>query len=270
MRRIAPILTVVMTGVMLVVLCTPMVASAATIEERFQEANGHYYKKRYTQARAIYEDLLGRYQITDPVLQYNLGNTYYHSDKFGRAILAYKRALQLDPSEGLERKIRDNVERCVEALMDRHRKDVSRSVTVLDETHGVVYSLFHLMTVTQIAVAFGLFWLAFFGVLIARRFVSSREHRRGLRNAAISLAVPLVLAGILFAGNRITSETVIRGVILDSNVQMRDGRHPEAPASDVPEGLEVRLIDTTDPTETHIRLSNGKEGWIPAASVEAI
>ena len=44
----------------------------------------------------------------------------------------------------------------------------------------------------------------------------------------------------------------------------------QAQYADIPEGLEVRVLDTTDPKETRIRLSNGKEGWVPAEAVETI
>ncbi len=245
-------------------------AAADTIRDRFDEANGHYYKKRYAQARDGYQDLIDRYQIRNAVLYYNLGNAHYELKALGRALLNYKRALESEPEESLERRIRDNMDRSVEALIDRHRKDVGRSVTVLDETHGVLYSLFHLISNWWAGVVLAVFWVLLFGVLIARRLIGSPEVRRALRTAALSLAVPMLLALILFVGNIATTRAVERGIVVQDNVQMRDGRHPNAPASDVPEGLEVRIIDTMDPNETRIRLSNGKEGWVPAKSVEAL
>lgn len=244
-------------------------AAAGTMQARFQEANGHYYEKRFEQAREAYTDLTERYQLNNAVLFYNLGNAHFMLGELGRAILSYKRALEASPDEGLERRLRDNLDRCVEALIDRHRKDVG-SVTVLDETHGVAYSLFHLLSADAAAIVLTVFWMLFFGALIARRLARGEALRRGLRTAAWSVAVPLVLAMLLFTGNVLTTRSVERGIVVENNVQMRDGRHPNAPASDVPEGLEVQVVDATDPTETRIRLSNGKEGWVPTGAVEPI
>ncbi len=245
---------------LLAIALSPATATAETIEERFQEANGHYYREDFANARAAYEALAEQYHIRNAVLFYNLGNAHYMLSNPGRAILSYKRALEAEPDDALEAKIRDNLERCVEALIDRHRKDVG-SVTVLDETHGVAYSIFQLVPPNVLAALFALLWLAFFAVLCARLLSDDPTHRRALRTT---------LAALLFVGNAVTSERVERGIVVQDNVQMRDGKHPDAPASDVPEGLEVRIIDTTDPNETRIRLSNGKEGWVPAESVEAI
>ncbi|MFT7623588.1 MAG: hypothetical protein ACI9WU_002771 [Myxococcota bacterium] len=253
----------------LLLLGGPALAGAETIQERFQSANGQYFKKDYKGAGRAYRDLVERYNLRDAVLYYNLGNANYMQGDLGLAILSYKRALETDPDDAFETKIRDNLDRCVEALIDRHRKDVG-SVTVLDETHGVVYSIFQLAPPTALATVFGLLWLAFFGVLITRRLPPLAGRRASLRTARRALLLPLIIVGVLFVGNAVTADSVVRGIVIKDNVQLRDGKHPDAPASDVPEGLEVRIVDQTDPNETRIRLSNGKEGWVSAEAVEAI
>ena len=243
-------------------LCVVFLAGPAladSMAERFAEANGLYFKKRYAKAADIYGDLISRYKLNDAVLYYNLANAHYQQKNLGLAVLNYKRARRAQPSEGLESKIKDNLERTTEALIDRHRRDVARSVTVLDETHGAAYSIFHLMSADVIAWVFAGLWCLFFVALILRK-----------KALWVTVSVPVLAAAVLLIGNMVTASTVERAIVVKDNVQMRDGRHKNAPMADIPEGLEVRVLDTTDPKETRIRLSNGKEGWVPAEAVETI
>ena len=244
-------------------------ASADTLEQRFGAANALYTKKHYAEARAAYEALLSRFQVRAAAVHYNLGNAETELGNLGRAILSYKRALEMAPTPELERHIRDNLAHATAAIIERYRKDPSRSVTVLDETHGVFYSLFHLVPALASGLGFLVAWGALFLALAVRRFTSEPVARR-LRIASLVLVAPMVLAGILFIGRVVTSESVIRGIVVKDNVRVREGHGASAEESDVPEGLEVRVLDDSDPGETRIRLSNGKEGWVPAKAIEPI
>lgn len=252
-------------AVVLMVSIAPREGRTQSTSDQFQQANGAYFNKRYREAIAGYGRLIDNYAIHSPVLYFNLGNAHFQLKQYGRAILSYKRGLARSPDEGLRTKLLDNLERTTEALIDRERED--DTVMVFDQTHGVAYSVFHILSADLLAVVFGGLWLAFFGVLVARRLSGPS---RGLRAAAIALIVPLALSAIMVIGNRVTSATVERAVVVEDNVMMREGRHPDAPASAIPEGLEVEIVDSTDPNETEIRLSNGREGWVPATSVERL
>jgi hypothetical protein len=252
----------------LLVLAAP-VAQADTLEERFQAANSLYTKKRYPEAKAAYEALIERFEVRAAAVYYNLGNTESELGSLGRAILSYKRALDLHPEPDLERHLRDNLGHATDAIVERYRKDPNRSVTVLDETHGVFYSVFHLVPAAVSGLVFLASWAAFFALLMGRRFTEG-ERAHHLAVAAKVVVVPMLLAGLFFIGRAVTSESVVRGIVIKDNVRLREGRGQTAEESDVPEGLEVRILDASDPGETRIRLSNGKEGWVPAKVVEAI
>jgi tetratricopeptide (TPR) repeat protein len=73
-------------------------AVAQTPEDVFLEGNAHYENGRYAAAAVSYRNVL-RYQIRDPVLEYNLANTEFRLGNLGQAILHYERALRLDPSD---------------------------------------------------------------------------------------------------------------------------------------------------------------------------
>lgn len=68
-------------------------------------ADEAYQRKNYVEAVRGYEACLKQdeksHALTDnqrAELQYNLGNAYYRQQRFAHAVLAYRRALQLDPA----------------------------------------------------------------------------------------------------------------------------------------------------------------------------
>ena len=244
-------------------------ANAQTLDERFEAANRAYQDKNYSTALQLYGELRDRFSVDDPAVHYNIGNTYYQLEQWGRAVLSYKRALATVPAESMEKKIRNNLTMTVEALLERHRKDVSKSVTVLDETHGVVYSLFHLVSANTLAWLFLPTWVLFFIALLVRSFGAAKV-RQVAKTAAIVLAIPSIITGGLLLGNMSTQSSVVRGVIIERSARIREGRSKDSPVTDVPEGLEVRILDASDPQETEVQLSNGKQGWLPSSAVERI
>lgn len=255
-------------GALVATLACGHYAQAASLQDRFQEANGHYSKNRFGQAKALYLNLIEDFQLENPVVFYNLANTHFRIGELGYAVVNYKRALNLNPDEDLEAAIRDNLERTTEALVDRHRKrDV---VQVFDQTHGVAYSVFHLAPAPVVAIVFLVLWCLFFGGLIWRRMSRGATARRIARITALVVIAPLVLSGILMIGNMVTGDAVERGVVIADNVLLRDGKHRDAAATDIPEGLEIRILDDSDPCIVEIQLSNGKRGWVPSGAIERI
>lgn len=245
-------------------------ALAGSLQDIFHQANSNYWKKQYDEAKDGYQTLQERYEVRNAVVFYNLANSHFQLDELGRAVLNYKRALALEPDESLARRLRDNLNKSTNMLMERHARNIKGSITVLDESHGALYSLSHLLKTDQAALVFAAFWVLLLGGLLVRRLVVGDEAKRALKAVTVTLIIFTLLSGALFAGNLFTTRTVIRGIVVAPNIQMRDGRQKDAPASDVPEGLEVQVLDDTDPNETRIRLGNGREGWIPTSGVDVI
>ena len=247
----------------------PGMAFAQSLDERFNAANASYVQKNYREAKAQYIEIRDRYQVNDAPLHYNLGNSYFQLEQWGHAVLSYKRALAASPDDLLDASIRNNLAMTMDALVELHRKDISKSVTVLDETHGIAYSVFHLMSENSLAWLFLVLWSLFFLVVLARRLY--QPFLATFQRALLFILGPATLiAGILFIGNLSTGESVVRGVVVERSVRMREGRKADSTLSDVPEGLEVRVIDDSDPQDMRIELSNGKQGWVSSGAVERI
>jgi tetratricopeptide (TPR) repeat protein len=69
---------------------------AQTPEDLFKRGNAAYEQGRYEQSAEAYRGLL-RYEIRDPIVEYNLGNAEFRLGHLGQAILHYERARRLAP-----------------------------------------------------------------------------------------------------------------------------------------------------------------------------
>lgn len=89
----------------------PLVVAAAPPDDAFQRAAVAYDEARYSEAIALYEDLLeDGYQA--PELYFNLANAYFRAEQVGPSVLNYKRAEQLAPRD---RDIRNNLAFVIDA-----------------------------------------------------------------------------------------------------------------------------------------------------------
>ena len=83
--------------VLATVVVSLMVGAVPVSAVTKQNADDAYTKGNYQQAIADYQELLKSGE--DVGVYYNLGNAYYRSDNIPQALLAYERALLLDPSD---------------------------------------------------------------------------------------------------------------------------------------------------------------------------
>ena len=91
----APLFLLNLTGL----LCLTMIRTVhAEADTTFNKANADYAAGHFPDAIVGYESLVKNRQW-NPVLFYDLGNAYYRTGDFGRAILNYERALALDPAQ---------------------------------------------------------------------------------------------------------------------------------------------------------------------------
>ena len=72
----------------------------------FADANAQYAEGNYAEAAAAYEQVLAELPTNSlaelpsdyAVVYYNLGNSYFKQGELAQSILAYERALRLEPS----------------------------------------------------------------------------------------------------------------------------------------------------------------------------
>lgn len=89
--------------------------SEASAQHLEQKADSAYTAGDYALATSIYEKII-KEQGTSTPIYYNLGNCYYRQGKLSKAVLAYERALRLNPADA---SARQNLEFVNSKLVDK-------------------------------------------------------------------------------------------------------------------------------------------------------
>ncbi len=235
-------------------------AHAQSSGELFREAGRAYSEARYSEAVELYHRLIDE-GYDDATIYYNLGNAYFKQGALGESILSFERAYRLEPSDP---DIIQNLN--VARARTRDRVDAIPLLFAvqwwndLKTEHSLAALLAYSVT---------LLWL-----LAACVFVFFGLHNVYIRRA--SLAAGIVIAGLFLASVFL---------VQDKNEDLSSGRYAivlsmEAPVSSAPdrsgvdaflvhEGLKIEIIGKKG-EQMHIRLADGKEGWIEEAHLVRI
>jgi len=146
---------------------------AETLEEVFHRGNTAYEQGRWEEAARAYRNIL-RYRIKSPVVEYNLANAEFKLNNLGPAILHYRRALRLEPTDA---EILSNLAYARSFCQDR--VEVPQQAAVIRGLRAVQNRL---GSWRQAWLALGLLWAA------AGVVASSRRLERSLRVASRGLA----------------------------------------------------------------------------------
>jgi tetratricopeptide (TPR) repeat protein len=226
-------------------------AAALDTEDRALRLEGFRRSERLF-ARATQD------QPGNPALYTNLGNAALQAEHLGAAVLAYRRALALDPSHP----------RAVQNL------EFSRTLLAewvpRPESGGLLDSFFFwhrtLSRGDRVLGAALAFALAGFAVAAGIRF-----RQASLRNVAILPALAWVaLAGSL-AVERGSSEGPGAVLVAEETVARAadSALAPAALSAALPAGVEVEIVERRTPW-LRIRLANGRDAWVAESAVEAV
>ena len=235
-------------GMVLIGLVLSMVnASAAPIDAPFEKANSEYMAGNFKEAISNYTTVVqsGEWSAN---LFYNLGNAYYRTGDYGRAILNYERALRID---------RQHPE--AQANL-RVAHDETRGLELTPSFFERYLSAGDIGGFTNAAAV--LFWLAV--ILLA-----IRPRGSFLLSAIVSFILTGCCAFAIYAlanGTRGQAAAVIVG----GNVQARVATADTAGSVlALPPGSEVLLLQPRGDW-TYAALPNGQRGWIPTDAVEKV
>jgi len=263
----------------LLALLAPCIARAAD-DSLFASANKDYGDRRYEAAIAKYEQIV-KSGVRHPDLFYNLGNAYFRfaaeakpdsksdsgnekiTNRLGRAILAYERALVLEP--GFE-DARYNLDVARDVIAARYGHDKVKDAAT-DPLWIRVATYLPLSTLAWIFLALD---VGFFAVLIALRFLPTGLLRTGLLVANAFAGATALAVGCVLGAQVYYLETVRMSVVTADEVVMREG--PDASRREGPKlhaGHRAEVL-REDHGWARLRLANKVEGWVPADSVEEI
>ena len=231
-------------------LATSSVLGQADVE--FAKANQEYAQGHFKEAISGYETLVRAGQWSANVF-YDLGNAYFRTGDFGRAILNYERALVLEP----------------------HHPEATANLQIArDEAHalelqpGRLERYLEFASVNQYTVTAAVaFWIAAFclAVLVFTR-------RRSRATLTLLLVMLLISAGGIVATWQLErgSEGSALAVVTGKDVQARLATADTANSVlALPSGSEVKILSTRGDW-IYAALPNNLRGWIPAKNAEQV
>jgi len=234
------------------IVCTLGVSSAfAQSDPQFAKANEEFAQGHFKEAIAGYEALISAGQW-NPNLFYDLGNAYFRTKDFGRAILNYERALALDrhhPEARANLEIARDEARALEL-------QPSRLERYLQLASANQYSV-------VAAVAFWLMIFAFAAMIFSRR-----------RSAALALSVCCLFLSAfavwaiyaLERGNEGRALAIITGKDVQARLATADTANSVLA---LPPGSQIKILSTRGDW-TYAALPNDLRGWIPAKHAEQV
>lgn len=246
-------------GALLLVLAFGPASLAQTPEQLFLEGNAAYEKGRFSDAAEAYRKLV-RYQIQDPVLEYNLANTEFRLGNLGLAILHYERARRLDP---VDRDIVANLAFAGSFLYDQVEAEEPAAI------QRWVYAVQNRLGPDRQA------WAILAGVWLISALVAWGFSRPGGWSATRgwilgTLLLALVLTSTSWYMTLHRLEGRRSAVVLDPVVEVLAGPGYNNPAVfTVHEGLSLWIRGERDEW-LQVSLPNGLNGWIARESVDEV
>jgi tetratricopeptide (TPR) repeat protein len=242
--------------IIVVLMAMSVTASAMTKAE----ADSSYVKENYQNAIKGYEELLKSGENSD--LYYNLGNSYYRTNNYTRAIINYERALLLSPGD-------DDVK----FNLDMARSRTIDKITPASEMFFVTWyhSLVNMMSVDGWAyTAIFCFILAVLLVLLYLFNGRIRLRKVGFFGT-VTMSVIFVLSNVFAYQQR--SHLVHRdgAIIIAPIVTVKST--PASNGTDlflIHEGTKVIITDDSMKGWKEIKIADGKEGWIETNVMEII
>lgn len=232
--------------------------------ERFDEAQTYAeahpddregIRSRFAEAARIWEDLVRRGVISSNLLT-NLGNAHHFAGRQGEAVLAWRRALAVDPDD---ERARGALEAVRETLPLRRPVGAATALT---------RALFFWHYGTSLAVrraAFLVLWIA--GWIALALAVLRRGAWRALAAAALALALLVLGSLVVEAAGESGADAVI---IVQVEGRRGDGEaYTPSHTQPFPPGTEVRIREARGGWG-NVVLPDESDSWVPENSIERV
>lgn len=228
---------------------SPAVAQA---DAQFAKANQEYAAGHFKEAIDEYEALVRSGQLSANLF-YDLGNAYFRTGDFGRAILNYERALALDP-------------RHPEA--DANLRIARDQARALELTASAPERSLRFMSLNQYAIVASIvFWIGTAGIVVS--MMGRRRSFALMMMSILSLAV-LVLSVTAIVkidnGNKGRALAIVTDRGVEARVATADNANSVLA---LPPGSEIRILSKRGDW-IYAALPNNLRGWITAKSAESV
>lgn len=222
-------------------------------------ADAAYRKGDFARAAALYEAELKEGPAF--TLYYNLGNTYYRLNDYGKAVLNYQRALRINPAS---HQARTNLELTQSKLPDRFdRPDEMFFITfgrmLLNWQSERGWAIFALVMLALTLMSILIYW-----------FPRSVVFRK-VGFSCFLLFFMLTILGNVFAALQISRFRNNRQAVVQTDVNLSIS--PDATSKVIyrlHEGTTVEIADNSIKGWYQVQLPDASVGWLPASGVERV
>lgn len=215
----------------------------------YNRANEQYTLKEYHKALDLYLELIDR-GVQNPLLCYNLANTYYKVGRTGHAVLYYEKALLLKP---FDRDIRANL-----TYVERNLADKIRPLR--DEGFFRLFKTLSSFLKLKITVFIELSLFTLF-IIIFHLYIFFPVLREKLKKPLIVSATLLILSFIGMLAHWSSIKKHPRGVILTEVVEVKSSPITESETLfTLHVGTKFRLIEKRGEW-LRFSVADGRQGW---------
>jgi len=226
----------------------------------FDQANKLYQQEQYQEAIKNYLEVINNgYESWQ--LYYNLGNAYYKTGQFSRAILNYERSLKLKPKN---EDIRFNLQIANLSVID---KIVTPPQFFLFKWLSDIKSLWGIQTLTFIAAGFYVLTAL---LIVAKIFIRKIRAQRLLTVVMIPIITLLIIITIILVVRINENSTLHYAIVLVDKVEVLSA--PEEQGTELfslHEGVKFKVEEIRSDW-AKIRLADGKVGWVKRDVFEII
>lgn len=242
---------------MLFLGCYTQAFSDQLISTLWKRGNELYQAKNYDSALACFEKLAAVHSAT-PELYYNLANIHYRLNHIGKAVLYYKRALELRPGYA------DAI-----ANLELTQSRIPNRIVEHPEIFFVRWwsALTHPSSANIWAGASLVFFLIL--LALALRRATTKQNRIPLFafvTTGFILTVSLICA---FAAAKRSAFSAM-AVVMTNDAVFKDGSTSNARQSLIPEGTVVKIDGELNAAWIPVNLPDGRTGFIERARIEPI
>jgi tetratricopeptide (TPR) repeat protein len=224
-----------------------VLVSLSSLQEKVVVAEKLYKEKNYEQAIENYEQVINQ-GIKNPFVYYNIGNCYFKTGEIGKAILFYKKAKRLLPSDpDINFNLNLARARRVDEIKLSERPKFINSIINFPLRFGL----------NTLLISCSVCYFLLFTILIITLFF----RKKWLKDTNICLFVLLLIFLSLLTAN-LKMSNIEEGVLLTKVEEVRSG-----PGEDysliftLHEGAEFRIIGS-EGNWFKIVMQNGLTGWL--------
>ena len=244
----------------------PLAAAAEgkSLDSMFDEANNAFWNGEYEKSAELYAELeeLG---ARSPALSFNRGTAEARLGNLGRAVRHYERALRQDPGHADATHNLAVIREFIARRASEQGRDADLAPAV-----GPWRAVLDRFSPRSASIAFLIFDMALFAVLILRRFITKEIYRLTLGVLAGVLAALTIatLAVTLGKWNQISGEREAI-VVAVGIVEVMEGPESEVKRFVLDEGSRVRLLEERE-AWVKLRDDQGRDGWAPGEALGEI